>query len=59
LVVVVEEAQQEPYVKEDQLQELRLTERQAIPLREEFFSFVHPCFIHSNKVETVYYYSNQ
>jgi len=25
-------------VKEDQLQELRLTERQAIPLREEFFS---------------------
>jgi hypothetical protein len=43
LVVVVVEAQQEPYVKEDQLQELRLTERQAIPLREEFFSFVHPC----------------
>jgi hypothetical protein len=45
LVVVVVEAQQEPYVKEDQLQELRLTERQAIPLREEFFSWMSSPYV--------------
>jgi len=40
LVAVVVEEQQEPYVKAGQLRALRLRERQAIPLIEEFFSWM-------------------